>query len=146
MSQIQLGIQALHCAVEIQQKYKVTSCPGIIHYETWASLHKTVVLLNGGNQDALIDLFTYMQNEDNMYPFAYFTEDEQSLNNAMTCVGIILPERIYEGSKIVNLRSTEIVEMDKNEFIMYDNGNIAFGTYNGWEIEFMKRLSTYRLA
>lgn len=150
LSAIQQGIQSTHCIVEIQQKYRVTSCSCILQYEEWARKHKTVVLLNGGNQADLIDLYTFLQHSSNLFPFGFFKEDEQSLNSCVTCVGIILPARIYDGAKLLRDRLSKVVFMHEDTYIIdhpalpahreYDE------TYNSWEIDLMSRLNTYRLA
>ena len=63
--------------------------------EDWAGQHKTVVLLNGGNSNDLIEIHQQLLNETVGYPFGIFYEDQQSLNSAATCVGIVVPEKIY---------------------------------------------------
>jgi hypothetical protein len=89
MSPIQKGIQALHCVADM---FVYQPCQML---EDWAGQHKTVVLLNGGNSADLIEINQQLKDAEVTYPFSMFSEDEQSLNGAVTCVGIILPEKVY---------------------------------------------------
>ena len=153
LSSIQQGIQALHCIVEMGHKYKFLSIPQTKMLDTWGVIHKTVVLLNGGNQQSLIDLLAFFVGQDNPYPFGSFREDEQSLNEALTCVGIILPEKIYEGSALLRDRRTMIQHLEPTD--LFDNHNkvlVPVGdnscphVYTEWEITLMQKLNEYRLA
>lgn len=153
LSQIQIGIQNLHCVVEIQQHYKLRSCTGILQYDEWAENHKTVVLLNGGNQESLIDLYNFLHDPNNPYPYSYFREDEQSLNLCLTCVGIILPEKIYEGAAFLRDRNVVSLalsdeEPDAGDWILINKKtDEEFGqSFSSWEVDLMDRLNGYRLA
>jgi hypothetical protein len=76
----------------------------------WATNHKTIIVVNGGMSDVsmlppdntynnLSETFTLeaaaelFKSPENTFPWASFYEP--SINNALTCVGIILPEEIY---------------------------------------------------
>jgi hypothetical protein len=114
LSSLQQGLQAGHTIAELFVKHNhfdVHPAMGkpvsesIDAYENlakadmvleWASDHKTMVLLNGGNSADLAELYTFFNTAENPFPFAKFHEDEQSLNGALTYVGIILPARIYD--------------------------------------------------
>ena len=67
-------------------------------YSEWANNHKTMIFLNGGNQNQLLDLEHIISNEYDQYPFASFNEDIASLNGCLTCIGIILPETVYNAN------------------------------------------------
>lgn len=86
---VQSGIQCQHCTVELLAKYGQGDC-----WE-WATKHKTTILLNGGNQRALMEIVAHLDKPENTYQYADFVEDLDSLNGALTNVCIILPEKIY---------------------------------------------------
>jgi hypothetical protein len=94
LSSLQQALQAHHACQEIYNIYQTPAKRDI--YSDWSKNHKTIVLLNGGNSADLQDLYNFFNLADNPYLFAKFHEDEQSLNNALTSVGIILPSMIYE--------------------------------------------------
>jgi hypothetical protein len=57
----------------------------------WATNHKTIIVKNGGatqNLIQMVDLFKELN-----YPWTTFSEPD--LDNALTCVGIVVPERLY---------------------------------------------------
>lgn len=148
LSSIQQGIQAAHCAVDMAMKYSshrgednqswVTFCE-------WAEGHKTMVLLNGGNQSALNDFAFFLNNVDNPFPWEQFFEDEQSLNNALTCVGIILPERIYEAAALLRQRNTDIIKSEDHDILYVVNGDVDY-EITVWEKELCERLNQCGLA
>ncbi len=98
LSQIQQGIQAAHCMANMSVLYKHNTDQHSMYVE-WASTHKTMIVLSGGNSADLAEIFAKFEElarfGDMNYPIAKFHEDEVSLNNAMTCVGIVLPEKVY---------------------------------------------------
>lgn len=89
MSGIHAGIQAQHCTAEMFRKYDCIHCS--LH--DWADNDKTTILLNGGNQDNLRTILHYMVQSE--YPHAHFRESKEALNSALTCIGIILPEKMF---------------------------------------------------
>lgn len=103
LSSIQQGIQSLHCTCEMFIKY-----PNELAHEDmrkyddlmeWANDHKTVIVLNAGEMVALMKVRSLMDNEANPYAWAWWAESGDSLNGALTSVGIILPERVYIGAR-----------------------------------------------
>lgn len=104
ISSIQKGIQSAHLAVDLVRKYATGSLSAPV--KKWADNHKTMIVLNGGNSAMLADLLQAFEIYDTqaraqhsknlpLLPFASFSEDEQSLNSALTCVGCVLPEELY---------------------------------------------------
>ena len=90
LSPLQCGLQTAHVVGEM-------SLSPTDDYNEWIFNHKTIILLNGGNQKALDDLLRFfIHNFDNRFKYSFFREDEDSLNNCLTSVGIILPKRIYD--------------------------------------------------
>lgn len=151
LSQIQIGIQNAHCAVDLIYKYQAH--PSNLYHkqlantiQDWANNHKTMILLNGGNHSALDDLYGFFDDPRNPYPFHCFQEDKQSLNNATTCVGIILPEKIYEGAGFLRGRGNTVVKIG-DDFGIYVQGDSSCDhLYSEWEILLMNKLNDYRLA
>ena len=94
LSSIQQGIQAAHCVAEMMRSEN-------LHRERtnmiidWAHDHKTIICLNGGNNKSLNDFYDLVRYQQ-QFPVAQFHEDQDSLAGMLTCVGIIVPEEIYE--------------------------------------------------
>ncbi len=98
ISSIQKGIQTAHVVSDLFGKYSNKNyC-----LNEWASNHKTIIVLNGGNQSMLEQTFRDMEAfaEKGNYPYAMFNEDIQSLNGAVTAIGIVLPNEIYNLQKM----------------------------------------------
>lgn len=98
ISSIQKGIQTAHVVSDLFAKYSNKNyC-----LNEWASNHKTIIVLNGGNQSMLEQTFRDMEAfaEKGNYPFVMFKEDTQSLNGAVTAIGIVLPSEIYNLQKL----------------------------------------------
>ena len=99
LSSIQQGIQAQHCTAELFVKYNHPfRCESKANADLfdWAENHKTSILLNGGDSGALQEIVDLMNTNRNPYPWAPFRESTEALNSVRTCVGIILPELVYE--------------------------------------------------
>lgn len=102
LSSIQQGVQAFHGLGDMLVHYnRFSDFNGSALKEAhdnlieWAANHKTVILKNGGNSEDLHELFRFLETGPGNYPFVTFREDRASLNNALTHVGIVLPEEIY---------------------------------------------------
>lgn len=93
LSSIQHGIQAQHCTAEMFRKYKEPS-QQFDKLANWADLHKTTIIKNGGDEMDMVDVQALILSEDNPYPWAEFYE--AGVGNALTCVGVILPEGVYD--------------------------------------------------
>jgi hypothetical protein len=93
LSSIQQGIQAAHCLGELVKKYGSDNKD----ISSWLHSHKTIICLNGGNNARLGEFFDFLLagRHKNTYPYAFFTEDEQSLGGLLTCVGVLVPESLY---------------------------------------------------
>jgi hypothetical protein len=103
LSDLQRGLQTAHAVSEMLVDPK--NCKAKLqHYHQWAKDHKTIIILNGGNSKMLQESY------DNLsiwctaagLPITKFHEDEQSLNCALTCVGLVLPEEIYGAKRASN--------------------------------------------
>jgi len=106
LSSIQQGIQAQHCTVELYNNYlPVPFCEGECCFDAteqtmtltdWARNHKTSILLNAGYSSTLREICEGFDDTENPYPWSFFNEGDDALDGARTCVGIILPEEIYD--------------------------------------------------
>lgn len=92
LSSIQQGIQAAHCVAEmLMQPYSDRRAI----MQEWALNHKTLICLNGGNNKSLNDFYDLVRYQK-QFPVARFHEDQDSMAGMLTCVGIIVPKKIYE--------------------------------------------------
>lgn len=98
LSSIQQGIQAQHCTAELFVKYPTieTRSTPADRLHLWAKDDKVTIVLNGGYSDMLAELLQFFESPDNPYPFASFHESEEALNGALTCVGVVLPNKVYD--------------------------------------------------
>ena len=89
----------------------------------------------------------------NPFLWASFSEDKETMNGMMTCVGIILPEEIYEAAKLVREHKLEWVLTDTGEgdfikdqrkFPMPKGG--WSDNFTLWEVELIKLLNSCPLA
>jgi len=119
VSSIQKGIQTAHVVSDMSVSLMTPDQKSA--YDTWALNDKTVIVLNGGNQ-AMLDVIYSLAipfGKKHGLPVVKFHEDEQSLNGALTAVGIILPETAYENAK--SLREGGLVSLD-----YFDETDISF--------------------
>lgn len=117
LSPIQHGIQSAHVLHEMFRKYQTS---GIIPdveklklLNDWADNHKTIIVKNGGEtstMNRINELCAKM-----MLPYAYF--NEPSLDNSLTCVGIIVPERFYDRSIVNGFKESWLRTSIENEFV-----------------------------
>lgn len=148
LSSIQQGIQALHATSEMFVKYygRAGDTNGMLM--EWAENHKTVCLMNGGFNSTIRGLMAFFNDNENAYPWAEFHEEEDSLDGALTCVGIILSEKIYDTAKIIRNGDSESILKQ-----IYNSGSYTiFGetpiirVFTKWEFEMLKTLNTFGLA
>ena len=114
LNSVAQGIQPAHCIHDMFIKYlSATTSTQYKHLIDWAQNHKTMICLNGGNNAGVNDLYKQFDEHFKVLglPYVYFREDMESLNGAMTCVAIVMPERIYEyAEKVVRGNHTELEE------------------------------------
>lgn len=102
LSSIQQGIQAQHCTAEMFVKYREAvgderskkDAMEKLYY--WAAYHKTSILLNGGYKSEMDKMLAHFNNEYNLYPHAAFYESEEALGGVLTCIGIVLSNKVYD--------------------------------------------------
>lgn len=105
LSSIQHGIQAAHVIKEMVATYYMSAYTTADKVLTdWITEDKTMILLNGGYQSALLDLYKdllSLTDGGSVYPVAKFHEEKDALNGAVTSVGIVLPENAYKESDTI---------------------------------------------
>jgi len=161
LSSLQQGVQALHAATELSMKAFNDGDQYLIQYLRWAQHHKTAILLNGGNSRDLQELLSFFELPENPYLFSGFCEDEQSLNGALTTVGIILPETIYETAAAIRQRKLFAADSVRRNYLSFDTSAlrsteetdklVALKEFynvkaNAWDMEMIERLQRYSLA
>lgn len=93
LSSLQQGLQTAHVVSELFAYY-----PHNDKLIDWATHHKTIIILNGGNSADLVSIGTKLGvigHQLNL-PNAFFREDGESLNWSPTACGIIVPAHVYE--------------------------------------------------
>jgi hypothetical protein len=160
LSSIQQGIQSGHAAVELFNKYLIEEGWQNGYAEVvqdWAANHKTMVCLNGGTFADVTGWLQFFEDglvleHQNDFPFVGFSEEPAQGGN-LTSVAVILPERIFEGSKALREQ-----RWNDNYVVVHDHmleeTRITFDaktapltlTYNKWERELMERLKSAPLA
>lgn len=148
LSSIQQGIQAAHVTHELFLKHKHDNLANGNYVTTklwdWAKNHKTMILLNGGYSAALRELIALFDSPENDYPWTYFCEEEASLNGALTSVGIVLPEKIYEAAKA--LRDGNIGAEQIRVTGSWSPEDGVLWTYTKWEHNLCLELNKYGMA
>lgn len=117
MEGIHAGIQTAHVQGEIHAKYQLQlegEVNQLIHgkdvgwnslareklsmYNEWERNHKVIQVYNGGYSSSLrqrfLDLEVYAHHFN--LPYAKFHEGQDALDGALTAVGIIVPEHLYD--------------------------------------------------
>lgn len=136
LSSIQQGIQSGHAAMELVNKYydpEVTYEQDEYNFEIvldWIRDNKTIVCLNGGNSESMIELVQFLNTYKNPFPWVTFHEDENSLEGILTSIAIILPDRIY---------NTDLEEL-------YSMASFVPGQFTEWEWELVNRVKSMTLA
>ncbi len=150
LSSIQQGIQAAHVTAEmftkyttVSEDYEINSDPKRLMLSDWAKNHKTMILLNAGYGAELYKLTGLFAITENPYAWAGFNESEEALDGAMTSIGIVLPERIYETMAICrNERiNPEFISVHSRSHELELPTDLTV-----WEIELIETINQYGLA
>ena len=100
LSGLQHGLQTAHCVGELATSVLAERehPEAASLFKSWASDHKTIIILNGGNSGGLNNLYYALTPlaAKLKLPLTRFHEDAVSLNNALTSVAIVLPDHIYD--------------------------------------------------
>lgn len=105
-SGIHSGIQCGHAMGEIFNKYARRQTYADLEDATdsklhdmvwdWSLNHKTWMVLNGGYASNLRRIIDIFKAHNHNFPWAKFHEDPDALDGALTAIGIILPDWIYD--------------------------------------------------
>jgi len=160
LSPMAKGIQTLHSTVELFNKYVPNpsndDSVDVLQYDIlydWSLNHKTVISLNPGVSGDMDDLVYFLQDPENLYPWADFHEDEYSLKGVRTAVSLVLPEKIYEAASL--FRKGYYFDLENYGTIIGETASlnteefdklISYGRYNSFEQELVQTLSQFRLA
>lgn len=183
LSSIQNGIQSAHVIADMFIKYRAKKnsikdstkysdfiSDQLLLLEHWAESHKTMILLNGGYSENIRALSEFFQSKSNPYPWCTFHEGRDALDGALTNVGIILPEKIYETARMFR-QFKYLKNVAKDNSVNYKNGcpetlikashslhikpnniwgiktdNDLIWMYDDWEIELCEKLNEFGLA
>lgn len=111
---IHAGIQSAHAqhemAIKYLDDYSGASSQAKADYLSWAKLHKTIIVLNGGMQSDLQSFKELLENSDNPYAWSAFHESEESLNGALTNLGLVLPESMYAFTPMIMKFQAQLAE------------------------------------
>jgi len=144
LSGIQKGLQVAHCVAEMSNEdLEDVAVDEKGKFEAWRLDHKTIIVLEGGFHADLHDITGMIRDGDHSFHWDCFSEDEETMNEMMTCVGVILPERIYEAAKRV--RETRVnLELGLDDERVWS----VVGEFKitEWEAEFIKLLNSCPLA
>ena len=151
LSSIQQGIQAAHVTHEFFTKYKGDVDPVASILWEWALNHKTMILLNGGYAEALEDLHAFFESPSNPYPYTWFHEEKASLNGALTSVGIVLPEKIYDTARLLRGRDGDELDAVIRAAGRYntepdEEGKSEERELSRWELDLCHELNRYGMA
>lgn len=160
LSSIQQGIQTAHIlgelhnmatanCITVASDTKIGSVTQEVLYDKaalmikdWSEQHKTIIVCNGGNAAMIRELITFFDTPENPFPWATFNEDNDSLDGALTGVGIILPEEIYDAK--FSPAPSEGTGVYRPAFYFDESGKIyEEGTYL---FDLIKNVKSKRLA
>lgn len=98
MNEKQWGIQTAHCVSDMSMMQF-----GQDTYHKWATEDKTIIMFNGTNSGTIKHVYSILQFAARNFnrvgiqiPHVIFREDGESLDNAVTSCGFILPDAIRE--------------------------------------------------
>lgn len=97
LSSLQKGLQTAHVVSDLALAARMDSEVDQV-FNAWASQDRTIIILNGGNSVGLERWEQFLREYCQRWPWAAFREDQQSLNGAITAVGIIVPESVYRNA------------------------------------------------
>jgi len=103
LSDKQHGIQTAHTVAVMGSRYgrRPDGCSERDMYYQYVDHGLTKIVLNGGYQSTLQKVYEILETVCPKLglPYARFYEEKDALNGALTNVGVILPEEIYEYDK-----------------------------------------------
>lgn len=82
----------------------------------WAKHHKTIIVLNGGyhsNLKRVYEEIEFIAQKLNL-PYGRFHESKEALNGALTAVGVIVPEHIYNDDEELTPEAEQLRQLIKS--------------------------------
>lgn len=144
LSSIQQGVQAAHVVHELFIKYPEEN----LLYQ-WAEDHKTMILLNGGFAENLRNLVTLFESVHNPYPWSFFEEEQAALEGAITSVGIVIPEKIYQTVSLIRQGETSFTKLRDTGLYRF-NGDTpdqdTIWTYTNFDVKLIETITNCGLA
>lgn len=137
LSSMQNGIQSAHVVHELFNKYAADKLITLADIRCqnklldWSINHKTMIVTNGGMTEHLEPIIPII--EASGLPWAAFYEP--GIGNALTCIGVIVPERLY---------SADISRLTPNNWFTRLFG--AKCEFTPAELDFIKMLKSKPLA
>lgn len=102
--------------------------------------HRTFIILNGGDHNALTDLYELLEQS---HPYAYDKFHEPGLNDALTSVVVVLPERMYDETASKLGRALASGKAWKDDPMFTD---ALTRDYTAFELELLRRKAMCPLA
>jgi hypothetical protein len=117
----------------------------------WGTLHKTMIVLNGGFLSDMQEALEFLNTPENPYPVAEFYESQEAMGGMLTNIAIVLPEKIYKSAEFMrkkwidgNLNTDpklHITVVDEVEEIL-----AGFGEFSTYELELCAFMNQFRMA
>lgn len=148
LSPLQHGLQTAHCVSELSVRYNANSRERLV-YRDWAVNHKTIIICNGGNTAMLEDLHLRLVDHAHEFelPLTKFYEDEQSLNNALTSVALVVPPELYDVKFVPADLATKSAFVTKSAYVYEPEDGPGLRYEEGMpEYDFIALLKSFRLA
>jgi hypothetical protein len=148
LSPLQCGLQTAHAVAAMSTYPDIREEDGISLYQRWAQFDQTIIICNAMNSRGVENTFKALSPFAELFklPMSQFYEDEESLNNAATAVGIIVPRRFYmaefQPHTIPQGETFGYFEAAPNG----EGGMIITYESTDPEFEFCKLLKSYRLV
>jgi hypothetical protein len=145
LSSIQQGIQTGHASIDLTARLLQTDFYTDAQTKLvreWAEKHKTYISLNGGNHRGIMDA-TALLERNGHWPFARFFESEDALGGLQTCVGVVLPDFVFNAQ--YDREMSRKADADIYTFT-HENGVTFHYTPGHRDYELIKLLKACRLA
>lgn len=142
LSPLQRGLQTAHVVSEMFARMSYWDQAGSLM--TWAQMDKTIIILDAGNHQGVLDCWTELSRtgiEPGFVEGALFREDKQSMNGMATACGVIVPRKYWstepkwgDGIGVVDEWVSTMTEDNHKFSVNYSEG------------QFISCLKKYRLA
>jgi len=155
LSPLQRGLQTAHAVSEMHavllNKDSGEVSPERAAFNDWALEDRTIVILDALNSAGVIDAYTKATAFADFFnlPVVMFSEDTQSLNNATTAAGIIVPDYIFDAKKktVKNSFVRRLLGRKPRTIYTYVQDEKTYDYELGFEAgDFCHFLKSYRLA